>query len=186
MPNRSTFSRYIIPNNFKEERQKVFDILKNDNYDSPAIISDIWTSRANDAYKCFTCHYLNSEFILRHFVLTTVAFPESHTAANIMVKMDEVLDSFDINLSEKKLFFVSDSGSNYVSAKSQIADIVDSVTCFGHNLHLAVNDAIKSNTDIHNMLKNGSSMVAFHNRSSKTYANLFENQKKNRMALGLH
>ena len=65
------------------------------------------------------------------------------------------------------MFFVSDSGSNYVSAKSQNADIVDWVTCFGHNLHLAVNDAIKPNT-----------IVAFYNRSSEAYANLFKNQEK--------
>ena len=84
LPNRSTFARGINPDLYNKERQKLFDILKNDKYTSPAMPSDIWTSYSQDSDIWFTGHYINEEFQSKNFVFNTVGFPESHTAVNII------------------------------------------------------------------------------------------------------
>ena len=62
--------------------------------------------------------------------------------------------------------------------RRQTRGVVSSMTCFGHNLHLAVLDSFEASHDISDTLKSGSEIVGFYNRSPKAYANSFENQMK--------
>ena len=87
MPSRTTFSRKIIPQMFREERTKLFDLLKLGNYNALSITSDVWTSRAHDVFICFTGHFLNDDFVLKRFVSDTLYFPEQHTADTIITKL---------------------------------------------------------------------------------------------------
>ena len=75
-----------------------------------------------------------------------------------------------------KLILMTDSGSNYCSTKSQFCDILRSLTCFGHQPHLAIVNSIKQFSDMAEMLRKGRAIVSFINRSPKAYSNFFTNQ----------
>ena len=81
------------------------------------------------------------------------------------------MDDFDIKLVSTKPIRTTDSGSNNVSAKLQDCDILDSITCFGRQLYLAVNNSIKGFTKMSEMLRAGHAIVNFSNRSPKAYTN---------------
>ena len=82
-----------------------------------------------------------------------------------------MLDDFDIKLDFTKLNLTTDSGSNCTFAKSQVCDIVESVTCFRQQLHLAVINSKEEFPDMTEMLKTGLAIVSFFNRSPKVYPN---------------
>ena len=66
--------------------------------------------------------------------------PEDHTADNIVVALTDVLDAWQLN-SSRLVAITTDSGSNIVSACKKL-DWVH-LSCFGHNLHLAIKKATK-------------------------------------------
>ncbi|CAI2191813.1 18369_t:CDS:2, partial [Funneliformis geosporum] len=61
-----------------------------------ALALDIWSSRVHDAYLGLTCHWLTSEFKLYDIMLDMIDFPESHTATEILIKIQSELVKFDI------------------------------------------------------------------------------------------
>ena len=73
--------------------------------------TDIWTSRANDAYLSLTCHFITSRWNMVTCVLAASPFPEHHTADNIVEKVQQVMADYDL---EKKylLSVVHDQCSN--------------------------------------------------------------------------
>ncbi|XP_069389205.1 E3 SUMO-protein ligase ZBED1-like [Paralichthys olivaceus] len=76
--------------------------------------------------------------------LATLPLEERHTAANIMIWMEEVIEKFDILPSKIKVI-VHDNGSNIVAAAQLLEDKHgwSSVRCAGHILQLIVNSALK-------------------------------------------
>ena len=43
-----------------------------------ALTTDLWSSQANHAYTGVTVHYINDAFEMKHHLLVTKEFPESH------------------------------------------------------------------------------------------------------------
>ena len=76
MISRIGFLRKIFPQFLKKERKKFFDILLKENCYKMGLTFDIWSSRANDSYICFTGRFVNSVFELKQFVLDTIGFPK--------------------------------------------------------------------------------------------------------------
>ena len=46
--------------------------------------TDIWTSRASDAYISLTCHFIDQDFTMSYYNLECKHFPGAHDYANIM------------------------------------------------------------------------------------------------------
>ena len=67
-----------------------------DELTSIALTTDIWTSRAVEAYITVTAHYLDPSWTMKSYVLETVVFPERHTGIEISGKLKEILDHFGI------------------------------------------------------------------------------------------
>ena len=57
-----------------------------------AFTTDIWTSRATEAYMMITAHYISDEWKLESNVLCTSEIAERHTGANIASRIQEVLE----------------------------------------------------------------------------------------------
>ena len=51
--------------------------------DNLALTSDIWTSRATQAYVTVTAHYISEDWKIQSYVLCTCEKPEMHTGVNI-------------------------------------------------------------------------------------------------------
>ena len=57
-----------------------------------AITTDIWTSRATEAYITITAHYIDDDSKLISNVLTTEAMPERHTGVNFAERIREAMN----------------------------------------------------------------------------------------------
>ena len=86
-------SRMFVINSLKQQysimKQKLQESLSIRNL---AITSDIWASRATEAYMTITAHYISDEWKMKSNVLCTSAMAERHTGANIALRIQEVLE----------------------------------------------------------------------------------------------
>ena len=57
-----------------------------------AITTDIWTSRVTEAYITITAHYISDEWEIESNLLCTCEMVETHTGANIALRIQEVLE----------------------------------------------------------------------------------------------
>ena len=73
--------------------------------------------------------------LLKHTFL-----PQDHTAVNISEALQSILEPW--NLSENKLTCITtDNGSNVTAAVEILG--WNGLSCFGHNLHLAITNSMK-------------------------------------------
>ena len=75
----------------------------------------------------------------------TLFVPEDHTAENLVLVLQGVLESWD--LPENRLACATtDNGSNIVAALRELN--WSRLSCFGHNLHLAITNSMKNDSRI--------------------------------------
>lgn len=80
-----------------------------------SLTSDIWTSRATQAFNTTTAHFINKEWSLQSFVLATVAFDGHHTGIRIADLLKATTRSFGIP-DEDILAEIHDEAANAVLA----------------------------------------------------------------------
>ena len=117
-------SRYVIPNMFKEEKQRQAALLEScmDNLECVTLISDLWTSRARDSFiSCDIQFILNTEdkFELLNITIECKPFPGSHTAERICEFAVEMVTGIGVDPERTKIYFVSDNASNITAALQQ-------------------------------------------------------------------
>ena len=168
IPNRTTFSRSVVPSLYKEARKKVelklSDVLHNKN--KMSLTTDIWTSEANDAYLGLTCHYLLADCELVSLCLAVEPFTGRHAGVNIASCLKQILKDFNID-SAAVSAVITDNASNMDLALC--LGEWNSRHCFGHTLQLAIDDGIKMSPGIQEMIKTAKAIVAFYNRDRETY-----------------
>ena len=82
-----------------------------------------------------TIHFINKSFELKHFLLETKEFPESHTAVNIAEELTSILA--DWNLSDDNVVAITtDNGRNISAAVRELG--WNNLPCFSHTLQLGV------------------------------------------------
>jgi len=96
----ATHLTHLIENRYKAEKQKVCDVI-NSEADYIAITADMWTSMATESYLTMTVHYLNSQWLMKSLIPGTMPLSESHTAANLVVWIKEMVD--DCGTSKEKI-----------------------------------------------------------------------------------
>ena len=79
--------------------------------DYVALTTDIWTSKATQAYATTTAHFVDENWKLVSAVLETVHFPESHTGINISQQLKGAVARFAIPTS-KVVAVVHDEAAN--------------------------------------------------------------------------
>ena len=136
-------SRMFVTNSLKQQysvmKQKLQESLSVRNL---AITTDIWTSRATEAYITITAHYISDEWKIESNVLCTSEMAERHTGANIALRIQEVLEVWNIQGSHVSAV-VTDNASNMIAALNSLE--CGHLPCFAHTLQLAVNKGLDAN-----------------------------------------
>ena len=104
-----------------------------------AVTSDFWTSITHVPFMSFTVHFIDEDWILRSYCLDTIPSYEDHTGENIAGALQDVLENWQLS-SEKLVATTTDNASNYVAAFETLG--WTRVSCFGHNLNLAVSKGL--------------------------------------------
>lgn len=132
IPDRTTFSRTIIPDLYTKVSLKVMELLKNVNYAS--FTSDLWSSNDNTDYLSITCHFINEEFVRENLLLEVIPFkPIYHTSDEIYMFTMETLEKWGIE--EKKIHvYLRDNAANMEKAFSNKQ--FHTFGCFTHSLQL--------------------------------------------------
>ena len=113
-----------------------------------AFTTDIWTSRANDAYLSLTMHFVDSTWGMISCVLATAPFPEHHTAVNIVEKVKQIIQEYDLEIS-RLLAIVHDQCSNMRLAGEMLCEEsgnCQSISCSAHRLQLCVEEGLAIST----------------------------------------
>ena len=137
IPSRAHFSRSIIPDLYTSTKQKVTQEIAGLKFF--AATTDMWSSIGMIPYMSFTLHFINEEWQLKSFVLSTSYLPKNHTAEVLAEALEEVMSEWTLN-SDCLVSLTTDSGSNIVAAARKLH--WTRLSCFGHNLNLAITKAL--------------------------------------------
>ena len=170
IPHRTTFLRSIVPSIYKRVKQQVESKLTDVQQSKRklALITDMWTSEANDAYLGLRCHYLTANFELVSLSLAVEHFTGRHTGANIVSCLKQILSNCNIDQAAVSVV-VTDNASN-MDLALRLGEW-SSRHCFGHTLQLAIDDGIKMSPCMQEVIKSAKTIVAFYNRSTKATEN---------------
>ncbi|XP_070835535.1 zinc finger BED domain-containing protein 4-like [Chaetodon trifascialis] len=138
IPSRTYFSQTAIPELYKKCKDKVAAELKTVEFF--ATTTDLWSSRTAEPYQSLTVHFIDEDFNLKARCLQANYFPDDHTGDNIAAGLREGLASRDLH-EEKHVCITTDNASNMVLA-AQLNEWMR-LQCFGHRLHLAVENALR-------------------------------------------
>ena len=89
--------------------------------DFVSLTSDGWTKKNLKGlyYNTITCHFIGSDFRLRHFLLDISDIDDRHTSERLLEKWVSILSKWDIG--KEKIFSMTvDGGSNYSKASKEI------------------------------------------------------------------
>ena len=143
VPSRKYFSKTAILALYADTRGKISESLKNVEYFS--ITTDMWSSNTMQPYLGVTAHFIDKNWQLQSYCLQTTFVPENHTADNLVMVLQSVLESW--GLPENRLACATtDNGSNIVAAMRKLK--WNWLSWFGHNLHLAITNSMKDNSRI--------------------------------------
>ena len=141
LPSESFFSKSAIPALYSSTKDRVMAELGTITYFSAT--TDLWSSAGMRPYMSYTVHFVNDKWEMQSRCLQTHYFPENHTGQNIADAMEATLDSWNL-LASNQVCLTTDSGSNMISAARILK--WPRLSCFGHNLHLAVTKAFNDDT----------------------------------------
>lgn len=139
LPGKTSFSDTAVPKMYNAVRALVKSELKDVEYFSAT--TDMWSSVNMTPFMSLTVHYLTSDWNLKSRCLETVFVPQNHTSDNISEALRCAFEEW--SLDEKKLACITtDNGANIIAAVKKLN--WPWLNCFGHNLHLAVTNAMSS------------------------------------------
>lgn len=135
VPNRTTFSRTIIPQQFEKVVAKLKEVVKVANHLS--FTTDLWSSINTTDYISITCHFLDNMFQRHNILLEVIPFrPSYHSGDEIYDFVIEILEKWDININNVHIF-VHDNAANMGKAFHHRS--FESVSCTSHTLQLVGN-----------------------------------------------
>ena len=147
LPSRKYFSQTAIPKLYAMTRDTVATELKQIKFFSAT--SDLWSSTTMEPYISFTVHYIDDTWALRSRCLQTLFIPEDHPAENIAESLQSTLESWGLS-DHQLLGFTSDNGRNIVKAARDMG--WQRLSCFGHNLDLAIMSSLKNEARVNRAL----------------------------------
>lgn len=148
VPGRKTFSDRIIPKLYLKMRDHVKYVISRAPFVS--LTMDAWTAGNKRHFLGVTCAFISEEWHLESFALACREADFSHTADNLNLLLDDVLQDFDIQ-KIKVVAITTDRAANMISAVSKFG--TNSVPCFAHAVNTIVNKMMDHNTISPIMLK---------------------------------
>lgn len=137
-PSRTYMSKIAIPHAYSITKERVVNDLSHVKYFSAT--TDCWSSQGMKPYLSYTIHYVDDDWALQSLCLQTLYLPEDHTASNLAEELEETLRSWSLDVT-RQACITTDSASNIKWATEDLD--WRHISCFGHNLNLAVNKALK-------------------------------------------
>ncbi|KAK7898280.1 hypothetical protein WMY93_019133 [Mugilogobius chulae] len=139
LPGKSFFSETAVPQTYEAVRGKVLKEIKKIKHFSAT--TDMWSSVGMTPYICLTVHYLTEDWKLKSLCLQTAFMPQNHTAENLAEVLQSAFSEWSLD-KNKLTCITTDNGANIVAAVRKMD--WPWLNCFGHNLHLAVTNAVSS------------------------------------------
>lgn len=170
MPTRKTFSQDVIPSLYDKTVKLVKSAVSN-NSKGLAFTTDGWTSRSNLSYLSYTVHFLTENFMPKNYCLKVENVTDSHTAVKLADSLSKCVSEWTSQNSEHatsketKVFVVTDNAANMQAALNKLPQY-SPVSCFNHTMQLAVNDAVKSCSELHDTVTNSKKIVTFFKHSA--------------------
>ena len=168
-PDRKTISTHYMQDLYQREKTRVQQHLSN--VEGYGITTDMWTSRAKQAYCAITVHFV-IKFKLESFLISVHEFSDSHTAENIVGELNDVLAEWNLP-AHGIVAATTDNGANITAAIKMLE--VPHLPCFSHTLQLAVEQALKL-PEVSKITGRCKRLVAHFNRSPKSYYLLHQKQ----------
>ena len=137
LPSRKYFSETAIPRLYSSVREKVIEELSSVEYFSGT--TDLWSSVGLKPYISYTIHFIDDQWQLQSKCLQTHFLPEDHTSGVLVDSPTTTFESWMLT-AEKQVCLTTDSGSNVVKAARDLK--WPRLSCFGHNLHLAITKSL--------------------------------------------
>ncbi|KAK0145490.1 Zinc finger BED domain-containing protein 1 [Merluccius polli] len=138
LPSRKHFSRVALPALYDKCRAEVEKDISTAEYF--ATTTDLWSSRTMEPYIPLTVHYINADFTMKTKCLQTAFFPVDHTGVNIADGLKDAMAAWDLK-EENHVCITIDNASN-VKLAAELNGWIR-LQCFGHRLHLAIENAMK-------------------------------------------
>ena len=131
MPSRETLKTNVIQPMYKETRDVIKKLLVPAT--NIALTCDIWTTLQGST-RCnitVTCHLIDVNLKLHVFVLTTEEMGVSHTAENLLERLQEIILNWD--LGKKNIRFVTDNAGEMKKGASTLGKF-PWLSCGGQHL----------------------------------------------------
>lgn len=169
IPSEKYFRENIVPNIYKKCKDKIKNEIMAAS-SKISITSDIWTSQYNNnSYISLTGHWIDNDFGARiSYVLSVNHFPGSHTSQAISEILSQMMSEWSIT--NRIHLFIADNASNM---KKGIRDLkVFYESCFIHSLQLVVENSIKSQRSVIDIIAKCKNIVGHFSHSSSACSKL--------------
>ncbi|KAK3870849.1 hypothetical protein Pcinc_023961 [Petrolisthes cinctipes] len=170
IPSRRSLMRSKLPTLYQHTKELVKSALKD--VSAMTLTTDLWTSRVTESYMCVTCHFIDTQWDMKSFVLATTIMLGSHTGEKIGEQLKDIVTEW--GLEGKIQAVVSDSGANMLAGIRHAG--FKQIPCLAHTLNLVVKDALNGTSGLNEIVKKCSSICSFFHHSSKSSDKLKEIQ----------
>lgn len=172
LPHRMHFSTKVMPKLYLDTANKVKVKLSMENTKFTSFTTDLWTSRKCESYMGLTIHFITPTWKLESVYLAAYPLPVDHCGENLAEAIQDAFSDWEICM-DNLVVGVTDSASNNSTCFSHLD--IPWLTCFGHNLNLAINKALNDERVIRALRIARKAVDAF-SRSSKRRRSLREKQ----------
>ncbi|CAB5364352.1 unnamed protein product [Rhizophagus irregularis] len=142
LPTRNTIKNLVV-NLFKKRRENIKSYI-NTILGKVSITTDIWSLLKNEGFLGVTIHFIDNEWLLKHFTLDIFKFKGSHTGLAISDEIYKLLKEF--NLENKTISMTTDNASNMVSCARELSlkfcHIFIHYRCVAHILNIIVSSGL--------------------------------------------
>jgi len=144
----TTFSRSKLPKLYETMKYELDCKLEEDLDDISCVgfTTDLWTSRANDAFMSLTLHYINDKWEMERFVLTCIPFAGRHTAVRMVKVLDDSIKDItglSMKSSRTRKVVVHDAAANMIATIPKSGLGLQSFLCMDHRLQTILKKAFK-------------------------------------------
>ena len=144
LPTRNTIKNFIIKS-FNKRRDYIKDYIKTIP-GKVALTTDIWSSLKNEGFLGITLHFIDENWILRHFTLDIFKIKGSHTGQAIADEIYKILLEF--GLEHKAIAITTDNASNMISSARYLKVKFENNTfihyrCVAHVLNIIVTTGLE-------------------------------------------
>ncbi len=144
LPSRKYFSGTAIPALYARVREEVAKQVQS--VELFAGTTDMWLASGTlQPYLSYTVHFVDQDWTLRNRCLQTLYLPDDHTGENIAEALASMLEAWGLDC-KRLSCLTTDNGSNICAATRQLEWA--HLSCFGHNLNLAVVSSLKDETRV--------------------------------------